>query len=146
MAFSSCAFLNLETSINIHLGNATIYLRLAALRCKVVREAPKNIDTLTNDFEADAIDLIKYNPALNPDLYSTVFSKDENIEPVHAALLERVRDASSALLKAFENDDGQLPRRVQLGAFRNELARGLCVQDVLETGSPNLSIDSEVAQ
>src|ERR1700693_4023188 len=39
-----------------------------SLWCKVVSETPKNIGALMNDSQADLVDLLKFNPVLDPDL------------------------------------------------------------------------------
>ena len=87
-----------------------------SLWCRFVSEAPKNMETfLTNDFGADVVDLIKFNPVLNPVLYSKVFSANEKRGPVYAAALDRAWDANFKVLKAFENDSGRPPKKLQLG-------------------------------
>jgi hypothetical protein len=60
-------------------------------------------------------------PLLNPGLYSKAFATDEERGPVYTGALEKAQDAAANVLKAFENDAGRLPKRVQLSEFRNEI-------------------------
>ena len=93
-----------------------------SLWCKYFSEAPTNIDTLLkNESGVDAMDMIRLNPALNPILHARVFPPDDTKGPVYKAALERAQDATSTLLKTFEAEYGQRPKRVQLGEFRNEM-------------------------
>jgi hypothetical protein len=93
-----------------------------SLWCKYLNEAPTNIDTLLkNEAGVDAMDMFRLNPALNPILHARVFPPDDTKGPVYKVALERAQDATSTLLKTFEAEHGQRPKRVPLGEFRNEI-------------------------
>ncbi len=88
------------------------------------------------------IDLIKVNPALNPDLDLATDRRG----PVCTAALEKVRDSAANLLKALETEDGRLPKRVQLSKFRRvpeDLVFKICSKLVHPTSVSILTLPNE---
>ena len=103
------------------LASATRNLLEWSLWCKAISEGTEERDILTDDFEADVFEMMRVNPVVNSEVYESVFPAQEERGPGFTAAIKQFQNTASEVLKAFGDENGRLPKRVQLSALRNPI-------------------------